>query len=272
MQKKILLPLTTNKSDQTSITVAKNFAEKLKSEIILMYVAADNGDIPSSKGSYIEKVKNEIEGSKIKTGGSILTKGDEIDEIIRVLKEMSVDLVVMAANTDGEDNTLRKTNLKLIRKTEIPVYEVKPHSEAEIKKILCPVDLSDNSERALNNAVGLARLFNAELHVLSIFEPLHSTSEFIKAGDSELFNEHKELFDSFLDKTDFSNVEWRSKIRRGKPVKEILSEEKEINANLIIMGSSGKSGISRKLVGSVTEGIINNMPCSVIALRSKDLV
>lgn len=180
--------------------------------------------------------------------------------------------MIIAVADEGDKDAARKTNIKLIRKTEVPIWEVKPGSSAEIKRILCPVDFSEHSERALKNAIALAKLFNSELQVLSVFEPQKSTSVFIEKDNEDFKNEHKELLDSFLRNIDFSNVQKDINLRSGETTEEIIAEAKNFDANLLIMRSAGRSGIHRKAIGSTTEKIIKDSPCSVIVIREQNII
>lgn len=270
MPKRILVPLCMDDSDKTVLEVTKKIASTSKSEITLLFVTSN--DITSSNGDHFDEVNQELDNAGINTGQPILVKGDEVDETIRVLREKNMNLVVMAGIGEGDEDFGRKTILKLIRKTEVPIWEVKPGSSTEIQRILCPVDFSEQSGRALKNAVALASLFKSELLVLSVYEPVTGTSVFISDGEEDAENEHKKLHDTFLKSIDFHKVEWNAEIRNGKPAEEIIAAAKDSNTDLLIMGSAGRSGIQRKVIGSITEKIVKALPCSVIAVRDQDIL
>jgi len=269
MPHKILLSLCRDDSDESVLEAAKTIAKTTQSEITLLY--ANPEGVTSSDRDDLNKVNQALQEAEINTGQPVLVKGDELDEAIRTLKERAFNLVIMAVADEGDRDAARKINIKLIRKTEVPVWEVKPGSSAVIDRVLCPVDFSEHSERALKNAIALTSLFNSELQVLSVYEPPKSTSVFIKEGKDDFKDEHQELLDSFLKNIDFNKVQRNIKLRSGQPTEEIIAEAKDFNANLLIMGSAGRSGIHRKAIGSTTEKIITDSPCSVIVLREQDI-
>ena len=61
-------------------------------------------------------------------------------------------------------------------------------------------------------------------------------------------------------------------IREGKPAQQILDIAKEISINLLIMGTSGRTGLSRILMGNVTEKVVREMPCSVMTVKSEHAI
>lgn len=273
MPKNILVVLKNEESDKSLIDITKRLSKSFQSKITLMYLPADDKEITTKMGPYADKLKKELEHENIETAEPILTNQETTSGIIRVIQEKNTGLVLLTSDDyTGEEKDTKKANIKLIQKTEIPILGVKPGSSAEMKKILCPVDLSKNSEKALKNAISWAKIFDSQLLVLSVFEPLTSTSVFINEGNEDLFNEHKQFLDSFLKKTDFNDVNWNSEIRSGKPHEEITAAVHEYGADLMIMGSTGRSGIPKKIMGSVAEKMINTMPCSLVVLRDQDVI
>lgn len=112
--------------------------------------------------------------------------------------------------------------------------------------------------------------------MLTVFEPLLS-NYFGKGrtpGESKgkaLVKRQKQKFDRFLRGFFFKNLDWKQIIRRGKPYQEILGAIDETKFDLLLMGSMGITGFLRMLLGSTTEKVIREMPCSVIALKEEHL-
>ena len=144
-----------------------------------------------------------------------------------------------------------------------------------VKKILCPVDFSEHSERALKTAVGLAKQNEAELVLLSVVQPLPTS--FPTAGTimsevrplpimmTDASKEHlekmlKDHCGEILDKT-------TAHVTSGVPFVEIVRYAREIEADLIVMGSHGRTGLEHLLIGSVAERVVRKAPCSVLVVR-----
>lgn len=273
MAKQILLSLRNEKSDESVIEMAKIVAKTFQYEIILLYVSTEGQEISSTDGKYFDRVRKNFSAEEIKTVNPILVKGDEIKEIKHITEEKDVKLIMMPAVEESDDSDeLRNNNFKIIRKTELPVWEIKPGSSKNIKRILCPIDFNEHSERALKNAVALAALFKAQIMVLNVFDSSGSSSPFISEDEEDFKNEHKELLENFLKKINFDKVQWSSELKTGKPAEEILLAIDQFKADLLIMASEGRTGLSRKVQSSVTEEVTKTLPCSFIAFGDNDII
>jgi hypothetical protein len=67
-------------------------------------------------------------------------------------------------------------------------------------------------------------------------------------------------------------VQWEKQVLEGTPYQEIIESARTLTPDLLIMGSTGKTGLSRILLGSTAEKIIRELPCSVITVKSEHLV
>ena len=139
-----------------------------------------------------------------------------------------------------------------------PVLAVKLGARPLMRRIFCPVDFSEASKRALINAIHLSRTFEAHLTVLTVFEPL--LSSFFGPGRTPGESKEKALvkrqqyqYDRFLRGFESENLKWTKTILRGKPHEEILKAIREAQPDLLVMGSQGRTGLSRLLMGSTTE-------------------
>jgi universal stress protein E len=145
-----------------------------------------------------------------------------------------------------------------------------------VARILCPDDFSEPSRRALTNAIHLARNFGADLTVLTVIEPLASIYCTLVKVPTKLCNtyrkDQKGRFDGFLGDFDFQSVHWKKVSREGYPHEEILKAAQDEKSDLIVMGSQGRSGVARVLIGSVAEKVIRAMPCSVVTVKSEHAI
>jgi len=164
---------------------------------------------------------------------------------------------------------------RVMRKASKPVWVVKRGAAPSIKRILCPVDFSEASRRALGNTVQLARTFLAELIVLTVIESLSSFYPYRHFPDEEFQRNYEakqqDEFDRFLRDVDFSQVSWKRLIRVGRPHEQILLLAGETQPDLMVMGSVGRTGLPRILMGSVAQNVVREIPCSVITVKSKEV-
>lgn len=146
-----------------------------------------------------------------------------------------------------------------------------------MKKILVPVDFSENSEHALEVAATLAKKHNAEilvLHMLGLSEAVitkDSTQEFFEA--KYYMKLSKKRFDVFLDKPWLKGIKITQTVQNYKIFGEINNVAKERDIDLIVMGSHGTSGLSDIFVGSNTEKVVrtSEVPVLVIKERTENL-
>ena len=76
----------------------------------------------------------------------------------------------------------------------------------------------------------------------------------------------------FLKNFDLTDIRLKKETQKGDPAVEILKALKRYKSDLLIMGTTGKSGLIRILMGSVTEKVIREVPCSFLTLKSEDII
>ena len=137
-----------------------------------------------------------------------------------------------------------------------------------IHVILHPTDFSECSGNALQLACALARDYGARLVVLHVSQPpAVGFGEAMPPPDPNLM---ANLAMDRLNQMDIPNPGIRAERRyaEGDPVRMILRVAEEIHANLIVMGTHGRSGLERLLMGSVAEKALRKAPCPVVTVRT----
>ena len=141
-----------------------------------------------------------------------------------------------------------------------------------IQKILVPYDFSQHSEHALDWAIGLAEKWRARLELLHVIHILPPVVDI--AGDvyehveqAQLAAAQKHLETVLSTKAEDSSVLFDSHVRRGVPFQAICDEAATQQADLIVMGSHGRTGLSHVFIGSVAERVIRHAPCPVLVTK-----
>lgn len=136
-----------------------------------------------------------------------------------------------------------------------------------ISKILVPIDGSKMSQKAAMYAVELAKQTGASLMLLSVIDKRFLVEQAVSASLSP--THLKESVDDYLKQSaqsytnaiaklcERNRVQCRTAIRTGHPVEEILNGAIKSKADLIVMGSHGKSALKAAVLGSVTYGVIH---------------
>ena len=138
------------------------------------------------------------------------------------------------------------------------------------KKILVPTDGSEFAKKAQKHALFLANVSGAEIFAVSVTEnnfvnglPL---DEEVKQLNEMLKERSEENLKEF-DKLNENDLKINHVIREGSPAKVILEVANEENIDLIVMGSSGKSGFDRFIMGSVADKVVNSAKCAVLVVH-----
>ena len=142
-----------------------------------------------------------------------------------------------------------------------------------MKKILVPVDFSEYSEYALEAAVKIAQFKKADviaLHMVGIPEAIINRSDPLDAFDALNYAELvTKKFDELFKKDRFKDVKIQKLVCKFIHFTEINNQAKKYNADLIVMGSHGSSGISELFVGSNTEKIVRSSEIPVMVIKRR---
>ena len=135
-----------------------------------------------------------------------------------------------------------------------------------IRQILVPVDFSAASLQALDYAVELATPFGAALTVLFVVEPLYTAGDFgvlleeqQRVGNAELARLAARLEER--------GVTCRTLLGRGRPYQVIGDEARRCKADLIVMATHGRTGLSHLVMGSVAARVVRSAACPVLTLH-----
>ncbi len=143
---------------------------------------------------------------------------------------------------------------------------------ALFRHILVPVDFGESSERALSTAVELARRFEARLTLLHVCEiPAYAYSGMAEAPVDLLTpieDAAEEQMSIKLPEVRKLYAPAEAIVRTGVAWQEILSAAEDAGADLIVMGTHGRSGMGHLLLGSVAEKVVRLSPIPVLTVRA----
>ncbi|MGQ9806500.1 MAG: universal stress protein [Chlorobiales bacterium] len=142
-----------------------------------------------------------------------------------------------------------------------------------IQKILCPVDFSDPSRNALRYANEFAKAMNAKITVLHVIQPQPIAADVnvpYVPLEVELEKNAKEDLEHLVSKEVHKGVLVEQVLAFGLPSDCVIAQARKENVDLIILGTHGRSGISRLLIGSTAEGVIRHAPCPVLVVKAEE--
>lgn len=136
--------------------------------------------------------------------------------------------------------------------------------------ILYPTDGSEGANAALDHAIDHALQYDASLHVLYVIE---ETLPAIETGAPDVLEALEERGEQVLDDarkraTEAGVASVQASVAAGSPYRQILKYVEESGIDLIVMGTHGRRGIDRYLLGSVAEKVVRTADCPVLTVRS----
>jgi nucleotide-binding universal stress UspA family protein len=142
-----------------------------------------------------------------------------------------------------------------------------------IKSILCPLDFSDASNNAYRYACEFAKSMGSKIHLLNVVEPrplaADMTLTYIPV-EEDLEKAAREDMEPLVQEAKSKGIDVVADVMIGMPVDVILQQLTDFDVSLLIMGSHGKTGLSRLLMGSVAEGVVRKATIPVLIVKAEE--
>ena len=143
----------------------------------------------------------------------------------------------------------------------------------KIHSILCPVDFSDASHKAVQYAREFAASMGASVYLLNVVEPrpmaVDITLNYVPL-EEDLEKAARADLDVILQYLLGAGLKAECSVEIGNPADVILEKSGELDVNLKIMGSHGKTGLSRFIMGSVAETVVRKANCPVLIVKAEE--
>jgi nucleotide-binding universal stress UspA family protein len=140
------------------------------------------------------------------------------------------------------------------------------------RNIVIATDGSENSDRAVSYGIEIAKMSGATLHALYVVDTSSFSSIPMDAGWEAMYeilkNEGKKAVSYVKEAGEAAGVEVKEILEEGHPSNEIIDFAENNSVDLIVMGTHGKSGIDRFLLGSVAEKVVRNSKIPVMVVRN----
>ena len=282
----ILVPTNFSPTAEDVVKTAIFVAKQFNSEICLLHVMPATVDFDSHVramfeekiGDRLQEIADQIRAEGIQDVETVVDHGVPFDQIDTHATQRNVNVIIMGAGKSAHGGLFRlgTTTARIRRKATKPVWIVKAGDSPRISKILCSVDCSKSSGRALKSAIHLSREFPAELTVLTVVQGLPDYYEHFGKVAAEAreaaAKEQLPQFEQFLGDFDFTDVRWSKVIRYGKPTREIVATAHETKSDLLVMGSVGRTGLARIMMGGVSRRVAQEIPCSIVTVKSEHAI
>lgn len=146
-------------------------------------------------------------------------------------------------------------------------------SPLAIERILVPTDFSATSEKAVRYAVEMARVFSAEVVLLHVFDErvvdniyhIHELSP--ERARAEMRKSAEKSMAALMEADWAGGVPMSARYAEGLPPVAVKDAAAEVDADLVVMGTHGRTGITHLLYGSTAEGVVRGAPCPVLTVN-----
>jgi universal stress protein E len=206
----------------------------------------------------------------------LVTDGDPFDGILRMAAALPADLIVMGAHRKQllRDIFVGTTIERVIRMGPYPVLMANREVEAPYRTALAAVDMSEPSAHAIRTSMSLGLLNGARLTLVHAFLPL-AKGKLSYAGlsrdsiDEYVASERLRAADemtAFLDANAMAEHQQSMMIEEGAPFEVISSAVQRLQPDVLVIGTHGRSGIAKALLGSVTEEVLRLLDVDILAV------
>lgn len=148
------------------------------------------------------------------------------------------------------------------------------HKDKVLKKILIATDSSESAEKAADFGVEIAGLSRAKVYAVSVIDttPYYSIP-LDQVWSKEVYEQLEQMgyeADSYVEKAaKAAGIEVESLVLKGNPAERILNFAEEQNVDMIVVGSHGRGGFERLVIGSVSEKVVRHAKVPVLVVRKQ---
>jgi len=299
----ILVATDFSEDSEAALKLAVWVAQQSHGKMVLAHVIEDLGraahamsykakrDLLVGEGKLYEKeiryasdqklyvLKSDLKNSGISVSSETLL-GDAFVEIIHAVQLEAYDLVMTGTRgiTGWKQFFVGSTAKKLIRNCPSAVWIVKKEHLTAPRVVLAPTDFSDASRKAVLAGLWLAEKSHAEFHLVHVIDSKDAPDDLldhIPPGSSireEINKEAEQRLNEFLPTLGPSVPQVVSHLTWGHPWQEISRIAIKHHADLITMGTVGRSGVKGVLLGNTAERVLDTCDCSVLTIKPDDYV
>jgi nucleotide-binding universal stress UspA family protein len=199
-------------------------------------------------------------------------KGKPFVELIIAGRAWMADLMVVGRASRTEGPFLGSTSERVLRKASVPVMIAKNPLNSEAKTFLVPTDFSPCARNAAEEALELARCFGGRVVFFHVLYPSYTVVYAHEFGVSLPIpppspEEIEPEWKAFLSGLSLAKIHWEKDTAEGQAASAIVRQAEQVRADLIVMGTHGRSGLPHMLLGSVAEKVVRTASCPVLTVR-----
>ena len=228
-----------------------------------------------------EDLRRKVEALSRKKNGVVTVRvlpGTPFLEIIRQARAEAADLILVGAHGKNFIKGLLfgTTAEKVVGKGDRSVLVVKKPAPHPYRRVLAAVDFSDHSRRALE--LGLRLAPQGEFHAIHVYAAAEGTLKSAGVTESgieryrtQVARDARRQLDAFVRTISRGGAPIRKEVWNGRPGREITRAARVHRADLVVIGTTGRTGIPYVLLRSVAEHVMREAPCDVLVVRSRSV-
>jgi nucleotide-binding universal stress UspA family protein len=206
----------------------------------------------------------------------VVATGHAFDGILRAAESVGPELIVMGQHRKQGllDMFVGTTIERVVRGGRHPVLMVNNEAQRSYERVVVPVDMSEVSANAIRVALSTGLMREDAATILHAFAPL-GKSRMISAGAhpatiNEYLRSENEMalaeLTEFLVSSDLGSRRWSLRAEEGSPMQVISGAVSQTRPDLLVMGTHNRTGLSRALIGSVTEEALRSLKVDILAV------
>lgn len=286
--KRILVNFNLDEGDANIIKYVSVISQMAKSEKIYFLYTEKQMDIPAglikeypqltesaadfARDKIRQSIKNIFEKDNKQETTIIVNEGQVLDEILKQVRINGIDLVLYGMSKDQPQS--RNMAAKLARKVSCSVLVVPEGAGFNLKNLAVAVDFSEHSADAMNTVLAFAKAARVSkinmIHVYQVPTGYHKTGKSFDEFAEIMKGHAQKQVAEFKSRFDTRGIQIEEHYRLDtKPVEAIAKDVSENDITFLAVGARGRGAGAAVLLGSISEGLIENLNIPVLAVKKK---
>ena len=269
-----------NKASITAFLTIYDFSYEMTTMLSSSEREAMRQSVINDRVQWLNEQIDAIEHQNVEISSKVIWHNRPFETIIEQVLNNNYDIVIKGTHQHDKLKSVifTPTDWHILRKCPCPVLLVKEHSWPDNGNIVAALNVgSDEAEhQSLNNkitveATNVANIINANVHLVNSFPgtPVNIAIEIPEFNASEyndsMLSHHKEAMSEHA--KNYNIPSENTHVLEGLPEDVIEDVSKELDAELVILGTIGRTGFSAALIGNTAEHVIDKLNCDVLALK-----
>jgi nucleotide-binding universal stress UspA family protein len=260
--KKVLVATDLTEDGDTAVAVARSWAERLGATLVVAHVIPEQSRSDmlfpqqhvaeaNSTVTMHRAIAHRLESRLGPSDEPAILEGPAGETLLAAAKERAIDLIVLGGREPSGKRVFGSVAEYVLTHSTVPVLIARQH--ARTARVVAAVDVEDAPHAAVDYALGLAEPpLNAQIvvvHCLTDREPIDAESSLVLKQVRRRLPRSGEI-----------------RLERGEPAAAIVAVAERTEAELIVVGTHGRKGLARFVVGSVASAVARRASCSVLVV------